>query len=175
MVIDSDHDSDDRVIEGQELRNKLVQRLEAKRLQGTNKLRFMEAANELGIPWYWVSNIFCQYGWGKRQVWFNGSILDSTPSISVALARNKRHCALLLRLAGLPVPAHALVKTVDEAKKAADRFGYPVVIKPVNMDVGAGLRPACKIRNNWGRLGPKRLKLANWSLLKSISRVGISG
>jgi acetyl coenzyme A synthetase (ADP forming)-like protein len=56
----------------------------------------------------------------------------------------KEHEALgLLSAYGVPVVAHALVTTYDEARRAAESFGYPVVLKAVapgvvhKSDVGA--------------------------------------
>lgn len=117
----------------------LIKELGTKRQKGTNTLRFLRAAHEAGIPWNPVANLYHQYGWGARQVWANSSILDTTSGLAVTLARNKQACALVLRRAGLPVPDHGLAKSLEEARGIAERLGYPVVIKPVNLDGGVGV------------------------------------
>ncbi|MDY0013976.1 MAG: cyanophycin synthetase [Rhodocyclaceae bacterium] len=133
----------------------LIKELGTKRQKGTNTLRFLGAAHEAGIPWNPVANLYHQYGWGARQVWANSSILDTTSGLAVTLARNKQACALVLRRAGLPVPDHGLAKNLEEARGIAERLGYPVVIKPVNLDggvgVAAGLQNVEQLEQAWAK------------------------
>jgi biotin carboxylase len=37
----------------------------------------------------------------------------------------------LLKSAGIPVPGFSVVTTAEEAKNAADKIGYPVVMKVI--------------------------------------------
>jgi cyanophycin synthetase len=106
---------------------------------GINTLRFLEAAHDMGIPWRHVANNVYQFGWGSRSRWLDSSFTDETSSISAGLARDKVACSLLLRKLGLPVAKHQLVNTAEEAVKVADSMGYPVVIKPANLDGGTGV------------------------------------
>lgn len=106
---------------------------------GTNTLRFLHAAHEMGIPWRHVANNVYQFGWGSRSRWLDSSFTDETSSISAGLARDKVACALVLRNAGLPVPKHQLVNNVEQAVKVSDALGYPVVVKPANLDGGTGV------------------------------------
>jgi cyanophycin synthetase len=143
------------VLVGKKRQSELITQLEKWRLQGTNPLRFLEAANEAGIPYHLISNVCCQYGWGWRQAWGNSSIFDSTSCMAVSLARNKQTCAHVLRQAGLPVPDHGVATSLDQAKKIAHILGYPVVIKPVNLDggigVAAGLQSEEQLEQAWGQ------------------------
>jgi cyanophycin synthetase len=83
----------------------------------------------------------------------NSSILDTTASMGVQLARDKVMCAQILRRAGLPVPAHGLAGSLDQARAIAERLGYPVVIKPPALDggvgVAAGLGSAADLDHAW--------------------------
>lgn len=107
--------------------------------QGMNTLRFLNTAHELGIPiQHIVGNVY-QFGWGKLARWLDSSFTDSTAQISAAIARDKVKCAHVLRMAGIPVPQHALARTVDEAITIANKLGYPVVVKPSNLDGGVGV------------------------------------
>jgi cyanophycin synthetase len=45
----------------------------------------------------------------------------------------------VLRKAGLPVPEHSLVKSAEAAVDFAQHLGYPVVVKPADMDGGKGV------------------------------------
>ena len=106
---------------------------------GMNTLRFLQAAHEMGIPWRHVANNVYQFGWGSRSRWLDSSLTDETSAISAGLARDKVASLQLLRAAGLPVPRHQLVSTAEQAVKVADALGYPVVVKPANLDGGAGV------------------------------------
>ena len=45
----------------------------------------------------------------------------------------------LLHETGIPVPRSATVRSEDEAVRAANRIGYPVVIKPLDGNHGRGV------------------------------------
>jgi cyanophycin synthetase len=117
---------------------------------GMNTLRFLQAADDASIPLQRVwGNVF-QFGWGGRARWLDSSFTDVTPTISAQLARNKLATAALLRQAGIPVPDHGRVLDADAAEKLATQLGYPVVVKPANLDggrgVAAGLTSASAVR-----------------------------
>lgn len=107
--------------------------------KGLNTLRFLDAAHELGIPWLNLANNVYQFGWGIHSRWLDSSFTDETSNISAGLARDKVTCAALLREAGLPVPDHQLARNADHAVKVAETLGYPVVVKPANLDGGVGV------------------------------------
>ena len=109
------------------------------RPSGTNQLRLIFAAAELGIPCRQVSYRYWQLGWGKRQARFNSSMFHTTSSIAMSVARDKVACASVLRQFGVPVPAHALAGSLEDAKHLAAKLGYPVVVKPSNKDGGVGV------------------------------------
>lgn len=119
--------------------NQLLKRLRASAPAGVNTLRFLHAADALNIPWRHVANNVYQFGWGRRARWLDSSFTDITPSISTSLARDKSACSKVLRDAGLPVPLHELVSSADQALKVAQSLGYPVVVKPANLDGGQGV------------------------------------
>jgi len=119
--------------------NKLAKQFRPLAPGGVNTLRFLQAAHELDIPWRHVANNVYQFGWGSRSRWLDSSFTDETSKISASLARDKVACAKLLRDAGLPVPKHQLVATAEQAVKVAEALGYPVVLKPANLDGGAGV------------------------------------
>jgi biotin carboxylase len=58
----------------------------------------------------------------------------------MAAATRKDSVRQALDLAGVPNPAHAVVKTWDEARAAAARIGYPLVAKPVDLNAGTSVR-----------------------------------
>lgn len=107
--------------------------------QGSNVPRFVKAAYEAGIPVLELPGGVYQYGVGSRARWLDSSFTDVTSTISSKLARRKTWASALLRQAGLPVPAHFPVADAQQAVQAAHRLGYPVVVKPADLDGGLGV------------------------------------
>ena len=105
-------------------------------VQGFNPAHFLGAAHDLGIPWLRLVGNVIQFGQGARARWLDSSFTDATPNISTQLARNKKNAATLLRQAGIPVPAHFLAGSEDAAVRYAEELGYPVVVKPADLDGG---------------------------------------
>lgn len=58
---------------------------------------------------------------------------------AVLRCRDKRRTREALAAAGVPQPAWAVASTVDEAVAAADRVGWPVVVKPPAMAASLGV------------------------------------
>ncbi len=108
-------------------------------IQGFNPLHFLSEANRLGIPWFRYSNEIFQLGQGARSRLLNSSIVDTTSHIAVKIARDKEQCSALLQQAGLPVPAQLFAGSADAAVAAADKLGFPVVVKPADKDGGVGV------------------------------------
>jgi cyanophycin synthetase len=105
-------------------------------VQGFNTVHFLRAADELGIPWLRLVGNVIQFGQGARARWLDSSFTDATPIISTQLARNKKNAAILLRQAGVPVPEHFLAGSEEAAVRYAEELGYPVVVKPADLDGG---------------------------------------
>ncbi|MCL3883945.1 hypothetical protein [Marivita sp. GX14005] len=106
---------------------------------GTNTHHFQREAQKRGIPALRLLPGLFQYGWGQNGRIFKSSLTEATPSIGTAIARDKRQCNALLRMAGLPVARQKQVADLDGALKAAGEFGYPVAIKPADLDQGKGV------------------------------------
>lgn len=118
---------------------KLIKSCARKAPTGVNTLRFLQAAHDECIPWRHVANNVYQFGWGSKARWLDSSFTDETSGISAGLARDKFACAKVLRDAGLPVPRHRQVANEQQAVAAAERLGYPVVLKPTDLDGGKGV------------------------------------
>jgi cyanophycin synthetase len=107
----------------------------------SNVPRFIRAGHELGFPVCELPGHIIQFGNGRRARWLESSFTDRTPRIGAALARNKEAAAAMLRHAGVPVPAHIRVHDEEAALRAADALGYPVVVKPADLDGGVAVAP----------------------------------
>lgn len=106
---------------------------------GMNTPRLIEAAHALDLPVIWLQADMFQVGHGQRSRWLQSTFTDATSNLSVRLARQKTHTHQRLRQAGLPVADQVVVANVEAAIAQANRFGYPVVIKPSDRDGGDGV------------------------------------
>ncbi len=108
-------------------------------IQGFNPLHFLSEANKLGIPWFRYSNEIFQFGQGARSRLLISSIVDTTSHIAIKIAGDKEQCSAVLQQAGLPVPAQLFAGSSDAAVAAADKLGFPVVVKPADKEGGTGV------------------------------------
>ena len=105
----------------------------------SNMPRFLKAAFTNGIPYSEITGHIYQFGYGFSARLLDSSFTDQTSRIGVWVARNKILTARFLRLAGIPVPDHKVVSDVKDAEKAAYELGFPVVVKPADLDGGVGV------------------------------------
>ncbi len=98
-------------------------------------------ADRRGIPWFRLAqNIpVVQLGQGHMRQRFRNSLTDETGDTAYRLSSFKPLGAHLLHELGLPVPRQGSVETEEQAVAVGRRLGYPVVIKPVGMDMGVGV------------------------------------
>jgi cyanophycin synthetase len=80
-----------------------------------------------------------QLGQGSRQRRLRASITSQTSHLGVETASDKALTRTLLLDAGLPAPRGTCVRTEEEAVKAAQRLGFPVVTKPLDANHGRGV------------------------------------
>jgi cyanophycin synthetase len=111
---------------------------------GSNTPRFLAAAYENDIPVLPLGQEVFQYGQGRSAQWFDSTFTLRTPNIGVRLARDKQATSARLRQAGLPVPLQQAVLNADLAVEVARKIGYPVVIKPADLDGGQGVAAGLK-------------------------------
>lgn len=105
----------------------------------SNTPRFIRAAHRLGMPFFELPGNVVQYGAGVTSQWLESTFTEDSSVISSTLSRNKRWTSSLLSRAGIPVAAQVGVADEAAALAAADRLGYPVVIKPADLDGGLGV------------------------------------
>ncbi|MFI4976967.1 MAG: acetate--CoA ligase family protein [Caulobacterales bacterium] len=112
---------------------------------GADMNHFLRAAHERRMPWCRVggSGVF-QIGHGARAHWLESTFTDATSVLGARIARNKAAAASVLRQIGLPVPPHLAVRDEEMAVTAAQELGYPVVVKPLDVDGGFGVHVGLK-------------------------------
>jgi cyanophycin synthetase len=100
----------------------------------------VKAAEGRDIPWLRLNDYsLVQFGHGKFQKRIQATITSETRSIAVEIAGDKSETSRLLNDLGLPVPQQRLVYSAAEAVRAAERIGYPVVVKPLDANHGRGV------------------------------------
>lgn len=107
---------------------------------GVSTVPILEAAHQLGIPFRHRGHGVYQLGWSSRLHLIDRSAIDQDSAIGARVSQDKFATATFLRTAGFPAPAHILVNRVEVAVEAAEQLGWPVVVKPVNLDRSEGVR-----------------------------------
>jgi cyanophycin synthetase len=107
---------------------------------GPSTAALVQAATVRGIPWLRSStNSLIQLGHGRYQRRVQATVTSQTSHVAVELASDKEETNRVLGALGLPVPVQELVQSADDAVAAAERIGYPVVVKPYNANHGRGI------------------------------------
>jgi|GEM_PF-417863 len=106
---------------------------------GQNMRLLLDAAQRLDVPLQPVAGRATQFGWGSRARWMDSSMTDDTPAIATRIARDKRATNRFLGAHGVPVPRQIDAPTLEAARAAAETLGFPVVVKPANLDGGVGV------------------------------------
>lgn len=107
---------------------------------GPTTQSLVDEARKRGIPAIRLDeHSLVQLGYGKYQQRIRASVTGRTSNIAVETASDKELTNRLLDDVGLPVPRNMLVRSVEDAVAAADRIGYPVVTKPLDVSHGRGV------------------------------------
>jgi cyanophycin synthetase len=106
---------------------------------GKSSFQVMRVAHQMQIPFMHLGGGVYQLGWGQHLQLIDRSATVADAAIGARVAQDKAVSALFLRRAGLPAGAHQLVRNPDDALAAAQRLGWPVVVKPADRDRGEGV------------------------------------
>ncbi len=110
------------------------------RALGPSTGSLVRAAEARDIPWIRLNRYsLVQFGHGKYQRRIQATTTGNTSNIAVDLASDKEETNALLRDLGLPVPEQRLVYNGRAAVRAAEKIGYPVVVKPLSGNHGRGV------------------------------------
>lgn len=114
--------------------------LAQRRQLGPSTASLVRAAEERDIPWIRLNDYsLVQFGHGRYQKRIQATITSETRHIAVDIASDKEETNQILTDLGLPVPRQELVRSTRAAVRAAERIGYPVVVKPFNANHGRGV------------------------------------
>ncbi len=107
---------------------------------GPSTASLVQAAEDRGIPWIRLNRqSLVQFGHGRYQQRIQATTTGRTSNIAVELASDKEETNRILRDLGLPVPNQRLVRRAQDAVRAAERIGFPVVVKPLAGNHGRGV------------------------------------
>jgi cyanophycin synthetase len=107
---------------------------------GPSTSSLVRAAEARGIPWLRLNDrSLVQFGHGKYQKRIQATVTSETRHISVEIASDKEETNKILGDLGLPVPRQRLARTPEGAVRAAERLGFPIVIKPLDANHGRGV------------------------------------
>jgi cyanophycin synthetase len=118
---------------------KVIDPLRRMVMAGESGMHVLREARRLDIPFFHLGSDVFQLGWGRRRRLIDRSSLVGDSALGSRLVRNKYLAASFVRQAGLPAPEHELVGRIEEARPAAARIGYPVVVKPTDRERGEGV------------------------------------
>jgi cyanophycin synthetase len=126
-----------------------LEEVEERHLSSTDAA-IVRGARERGIPVMRIRNRLVQLGQGRFQQRLWGSHTTRTLHLGSKIAANKQYSHRLLQALGLPLARQEWADTPDKAVAAAERIGYPVVVKPnrgsMGQGVTVGLTDAAEVR-----------------------------
>lgn len=115
-------------------------RFALRRALGPSTASLVRAAEERDVPWLRLNKYsLVQLGHGVYGKRIQATVTSETRHIAVEIASDKEETNKLLGDLGLPVARQAMVYDADEAANAAERIGFPVVVKPLNANHGRGV------------------------------------
>jgi cyanophycin synthetase len=115
-------------------------RLAQRRAFGPSTAALVRAAEERDMPWIRLNDrSLVQLGHGKYQRRIQATVTSETRHTAVEIASDKRLTNQILSDLGLPVPRQERVRGPQDAAAAAEKIGYPVVVKPLDGNHGKGV------------------------------------
>jgi cyanophycin synthetase len=117
----------------------IIKRLAPAASKMKNTERLLKEALRRGIPVVSIVDDIYQYGYGSRSRLLESTFTDVTPVIGTRFARSKTVASGFMRKAGIPVPEQRIARNIKEAECAALELGFPLVVKPADLDGGIGV------------------------------------
>ena len=107
---------------------------------GISTAAIAAAARDRDIPVRRVgSGSLLRLGHGRSRRLVCAALTSRTPAVGVDIAADKKLAKQLLAAAGIPVPDGIVVGSAEEAARAFDEIGGPVVVKPLGGNQGANI------------------------------------
>lgn len=110
----------------------------------TNTIHFLRAAFKMLIPTKLLWPGCYGFGIASKMRRLDSSLTDETSAIAVGIAHSKSKTAMVLTKFGIPTPKHKLVQDIESAINYVEEIGYPIVVKPDNLEQGQGVSAGIK-------------------------------
>lgn len=134
-----EEDPDSEEFDFSEERDEFI-RFAQRRALGPSTSALVKSARDRGIPFLRLNRYsLVQFGHACFQRRIQATVTSETKHIAVEIASDKEETNIILGDLGLPVARQRLVYGERDAVRAADRIGYPVVVKPLNANHGRGV------------------------------------
>src|SRR3982751_4436275 len=99
----------------------------------------VDEAVKRGIPYIRLNKqSLVQLGYGVHQKRIRATIASTTGNIAVDIACDKEETKNLLGAAEIPVPRGVVIRSEAGLEEAVEKYGYPLVIKPIDGNHGKG-------------------------------------
>lgn len=99
----------------------------------------VDEAAKRGIPYIRLNKrSLVQLGYGIHQKRVRATIASTTGNIAVDIACDKEETKSLLEAAEIPVPSGTVIRNEEGLKDAIEKYGFPLVIKPIDGNHGKG-------------------------------------
>ena len=115
--------------------------------RGKSTIEVLRVARRMNIPYFPLPGGTFQVGMGSAGCRINRSTTDQDSALGMRWTKSKMLTAELLRQGGLPAPRHVAVKSVEQAEKASERIGFPLVVKPSDLERGEGVTVDVQAKN----------------------------
>ena len=107
--------------------------------RGKSTIEVLRVAHRLNIPYFPLPGGVFQLGMGSTGRRIDRSTTDQDSALGMRWTKSKVLTAQLLRQGGLPAPRHVAVNSAEQAKKASEHIGFPLVVKPSDLERGEGV------------------------------------
>lgn len=122
-----------------EVSNRAIPRIASDNVTNNSTIQILYEAYKKRIPFVHLGGGVYQLGWGAASRLISASTTEFDSRIGAKLAGTKHITAAVLRQAGLPAPKHYVISRFQDASVIAERLGYPVVVKPTDLERGEGI------------------------------------
>lgn len=99
----------------------------------------LDLANRQNVPYRHLGLGIVRLGWGTNSVLLRQCESNNDSALALTICGNKQLTARVLHSAGYPGAEHKLVRSAEEAERAANEIGWPVVIKPPDRERSEGV------------------------------------
>ena len=122
-----------------QIQSQLIKPLQKRIPGGKSTFPVLESANSRDIPFLHLGRGIYQLGFGSKKHVFDRSYSEINSTYGTILAQGKFGTTNYIKAAGYPAPKNILVSDLREAQQAAISIGFPVVVKPIDLDRGEGV------------------------------------